>query len=119
MQTEKFYLDSETHVEGDDFVDSDTLTADLEEALAESRRRKQDKAIAMRTTILAEDGRRIGPAMMTAEQVKAHHAALDAETPPASLTLELLQWIGRLPGNETERAALAEVRQRAEAFFAK
>ena len=91
MQTEKFYLDNKTYVEGDDFVDSDTITADLEDALAESRRRKQDKTLAMRTTILADDGWRIGPAMMTAEQVKAHHAALDAETPPATLTYELLQ----------------------------
>ena len=118
MATEKFCLDNETYVEGDDFVDSDTITADLEAALAESRRRKQDKTLAMRTTILTDDGRRIGPAMMTAEQVKAHHAAIDAQTPPASLTHELLQWIGRLPNNEAERAALSEVRQRAEAFLA-
>jgi len=121
MQTEKFYLDSETYVEGDDFVDSETLTADLEDALAESRRRKQirlsvdrepllffskddfndgdeypaididalnaqvdaliyNKTSAMRTTILTDDGRRIGPMMMTPQQVWAHHAALDAET---------------------------------------
>ena len=104
MQTEKFCLDSETHVEGDDFVDSDTITADLEAALAESRRRKQDKTLSMRTTILTEDGRRIGPAMMTAQEAQDCLAAQREHE--RTILSEMLRWMGRLPSSdaETDRA---------------
>ena len=43
QESEKPYLDSETYIEGDKTVDSDLLTNDIEEALADLRDTRPEK----------------------------------------------------------------------------
>ena len=67
MKSELGELHHETFVDSDDTVDPDVLAADIEAALAESRQ-WQSNGGRMTTTLVTNDGRFIGPEMMTREE---------------------------------------------------
>ena len=110
----KPYLDSETYVAGDDCVDSETITADLEAALSAARERRQDRSLPLRTTLLADDGRQIVPALMTTAEANAHLADLQAGGEPAlsdaplSYDAENDALLTRVPPTDTAAGAGSE-----------
>ena len=70
---------------------------------------------ALRTTILTDDGRRIGPEMMTHAQQQEKLRELEA-APAAPLNLlgELLKWAGRPAATPEENAEVDALRRHAE-----
>ena len=112
QESEKPYLDSETYIEGDETVDSDLLTNDIEEALADLRDTRPEKRA--RITWYRDDGQRIGPETIPASQIAARKAWLDAGHPPELFEVmqELLRWAGRNARTQEESLELQQLRQK-------
>jgi hypothetical protein len=75
----------------------------------------EEGEIALRTTILTDDGRRIGPEMMTHAQYQEQLREIEA-APITQLHLlsELLKWAGRPAATPEENAEVEGLRHQAE-----
>lgn len=109
----KPYLDTETNVKGDETVDSDILTRDIEEALADLRDNQPEKST--RVTWYTDNGQRVGPEMLPNSQMEARKAWLDAGRPAELFQVmqELLRWAGRDARTQEETLELQQLRKKA------
>ena len=102
----------------DDFEDGDEYPEiDVESLNAQVDSFTQGHNTPLQTTIITAQGQRIGPTMMTPQEAQDCLAA--KREYERTVLSEMLTWLGRLPGNDMERAALSALRQRAEMFLAK
>ena len=112
--TSDFQLLPDDYFEEDETIDHETLFQDIKAGMEEALAWERDET-ALRTTILTDDGRRIGPEMMTHAQQQEKLRELEA-APAAPLNLlgELLKWAGRPAATPEENAEVDALRRRVE-----